>query len=219
MRNMLDQYPEGAVACVSDSFDIFQACAAYWGGALRDRVMQRNGTLVVRPDSGDPAAVICRVLDILGQKFPVRVNAQGFKVLDPHVRVIQGDGIDFQSLGKILEAVTRHGWSADNLVFGSGGGLLQKVNRDTLKFAFKCSSVEVSGVARDVFKRPVTDGGKRSKSGRFKLIRDHSGGETSYRTVPATAPGDDVMQTVFENGAVIRRTTFAEVRSRASVGL
>jgi nicotinamide phosphoribosyltransferase len=106
----------------------------------------------------------------LGQKFPVSANAKGFKVLDPHVRLSQGDGIEFQSLGKILEAVTNHGWSADNLVFGSDGGLLQKVNRDTLKFAFKCSSIEVNGEARDVFKRHVTDTGKRSKSGRLKLI-------------------------------------------------
>ncbi|MGD9722238.1 MAG: nicotinate phosphoribosyltransferase [Pirellulales bacterium] len=219
MRNMLEQYPTGTVACVSDSFDVYRACAEYWGGALRDQVLHRNGTLVVRPDSGDPAAVICRVLDILGQRFPVSVNAKGFKVLDPHVRLIQGDGIDFQSLGGILQAITEHGWSADNLTFGSGGGLLQKVNRDTLKFAFKCSSLVVNGEARDVYKRPVTDNGKRSKAGRLKMIRDESGGETTYRTVSESAPGDDVLQTVFENGQVVQRTTFAEVRQRALPGL
>lgn len=219
MRNMLDQYPEGTVACVSDSFDIFRACADYWGGALKDQVLERNGTLVIRPDSGDPATVLCQVLEILGAKFPVSVNSKGFKVLDPHVRVIQGDGIDFHSLGTILEAVTGRGWSADNLVFGSGGGLLQKLNRDTLKFAFKCSSVVVNGQSRDVFKRPVTDHGKQSKPGRLKLVCDECGGATSYRTVPEASPGEDVLQTVFENGAVVRRTTFAEIRKRASLGL
>jgi nicotinamide phosphoribosyltransferase len=218
MRNMLAQYPDGMVACVSDSFDIFRACAEYWGGALRDQIMHRNGTLVIRPDSGDPATVICRVLDILGERFPVSVNGKGFKVLDPHVRLIQGDGIDFHSLGTILEAITRQGWSADNLVFGSGGGLLQKVNRDTLKFAFKCSSVVVNGETRDVYKRPVTDRGKRSKSGRFKLIRSESGSETAYHTAHEAKPGDDVLQTVFENGEVVKRTTFAEVRKRALIG-
>jgi nicotinamide phosphoribosyltransferase len=219
MRNMLTQYPDGMVACVSDSFDIFRACAEYWGGALREHVLQRNGTLVIRPDSGDPATVICRVLEILGQRFPTSVNAKGFKVLDPHVRLIQGDGIDFHSLGKILDAVIAAGWSADNLVFGSGGGLLQQVNRDTLKFAFKCSSTVVDGVARDVFKRPVTDNGKRSKSGRFKLASTQGGESNAFRTVPESAPGEDVLETVFENGEIVKRTTFEEVRRRACVGL
>lgn len=219
MRNMLAQYSDGMVACVSDSFDIFRACGEYWGGALRDQVMGRDGTLVIRPDSGDPATVICRVLEILGAKFPITVNVKGFKVLDPHVRVIQGDGIDFHSLGKILAAVTAAGWSADNLVFGSGGGLLQKVNRDTLKFAFKCSSIIVGGKTRDVYKRPVTDNGKRSKSGRFKLIREPDGAGPRYLTVQESDPGDDVLETVFENGEVIRRTSLAEVRRRAAVGL
>jgi nicotinamide phosphoribosyltransferase len=218
MRNMLEQYPSGLVACVSDSFDIYRACAEYWGSTLRNEIMQRDGTLVIRPDSGDPATVLCRVLEILGEKFPISVNDKGFKVLDPHVRLIQGDGIDFHSLDKILDAITRHGWSADNLAFGSGGGLLQKVNRDTLKFAFKCSSVVVNGQTRDVYKRPVTDNGKRSKSGRFKLIRSDDD-VARYRTVPETTPRDDVLQTVFENGEVVRRTTFAEVRKRAALAL
>jgi nicotinamide phosphoribosyltransferase len=219
MRNMLAQYPEGMVACVSDSFDIYRACAEYWGGALRENVLHRNGTLVIRPDSGDPATVLCRVLEILGERFPISVNAKGFKVLDPHVRLIQGDGIDFHSLGRILNAVTAAGWSADNLVFGSGGGLLQKVNRDTLKFAFKCSSIVVNGAARDVFKRPVTDNGKQSKSGRFKLVNTQGGESNAFRTVPETAPGEDVLETVFENGEIVKRTTFDEVRRRACVGL
>lgn len=219
MRNMLAQYPEGMVACVSDSFDIFRACGEYWGGALRDQVMQRDGTLVIRPDSGDPATVLCRVLDILGEKFPTSVNSKGYKVLDPHVRVIQGDGIDFHSLGQILRAITDAGWSADNLIFGSGGGLLQKVNRDTLKFAFKCSSIVVNGEPRDVYKRPVTDNGKKSKSGRFKLVRGENGDALTFRTVLETESGDDVLETVFENGEVVKRMTLAEVRQRATVGL
>ncbi|MFN0051551.1 MAG: nicotinate phosphoribosyltransferase [Planctomycetales bacterium] len=219
MRNMLAQYPAGMIACVSDSFDIFRACEDYWGGALRQQVLERQGTLVIRPDSGDPATVLCRVLDILARKFPVSVNSQGYKVLDPHVRLIQGDGIDIQSLSRILEAVISRGWSADNLAFGSGGGLLQKLHRDTLKCAFKCASIVVHGQSRDVFKRPVTDQGKRSKSGRFKLIRESLGETITFRTVPESAPGDDVLQTVFENGELVSRTTLAEVRARAAAGL
>jgi nicotinamide phosphoribosyltransferase len=184
--------------------------------ALRERVLTRDGTLVIRPDSGDPATVICKVFDVLGQKFPTTVNAKGYKVLDPHVRLIQGDGIDFQTLGVILEAVKRHGWSADNIAFGSGGGLLQKLNRDTLKFAFKCASIQVGDEEREVFKRPITDQGKKSKSGRFKLVRrDAPGGDPGYATVKETDPGDDVLRLVFENGELVDPTTLAEVRRRA----
>jgi nicotinamide phosphoribosyltransferase len=217
MRNMLTQYPDGLVACVSDSFDVFRACSEYWGGALNDMVMSREGTLVIRPDSGDPATVLCRVLDILGTRFPTTVNRKGYKVLDPHVRLIQGDGVDFQSLGHILEAIKRHGWSADNLAFGSGGGLLQKLNRDTLKFAFKCSSIRINGEEREVYKRPVTDQGKKSKSGRFKLIRLDGPHGSSYATVKESDPGEDVLQLVFENGSLVNRTTFTEVRQRAAI--
>jgi nicotinamide phosphoribosyltransferase len=216
MRNMLDRYPAGTLACVSDSFDIFRACGDYWGGALRDRVLGRDGTLVIRPDSGDPATVLCRVLDILGEKFPTVVNAKGYKVLDSHVRLIQGDGIDFQTIGPILEAVTRHGWSADNLAFGSGGGLLQKLNRDTLKFAFKCALVLVGDLEREVYKRPITDQGKKSKSGRFKLVRRAGPAGPSYATVKESDPGTDELRVVFENGELVAPTTLAEIRRRAA---
>ena len=217
MRNMLEQYPTGLVACVSDSFDIFRACSEFWGGALREQILHRDGTLVIRPDSGDPATVVCQVFDILGTRFPTTVNRQGYKVLNPHVRVIQGDGIDFASLGQILAAIQAHGWSSDNLAFGSGGGLLQKLNRDTLKFAFKCSSILVDGEERDVFKRPITDQGKKSKSGRFKLIRTTGPAGPTFATVKESEPGDDVLELVFENGRVVRRTTFAEIRRRAAL--
>jgi len=49
---IIDSYPTGAVSCVSDSYDIFNACENIWGGALHDKVMARDGTLVIRADSG-----------------------------------------------------------------------------------------------------------------------------------------------------------------------
>ena len=134
---------------------------------------------------------------------------------------VQGDGIDFQTLGPLLEAVKRHGWSVDKIAFGSGGGLFQKLNRDTLKFAFKCASIRVGDQERDVYKRPITDQGKKSKSGRFKLVRATARGENhdgpGYATVKETDPGDDLLQVVFENGELTAPTTLAEVRRRAAV--
>ena len=218
MRNMLTQYPTGLVACVSDSFDIFRACSEYWGRELKDAVLARDGVLVVRPDSGDPPTVVVEVLRRLGEAFGTTTNSLGFKVLHPKVRVIQGDGIDFAMLGHILSAVKDAGWSADIIAFGSGGGLLQKLNRDTQRFAFKCSSVVVGDEERDVFKRPVTDGGKKSKAGRLKLIRAADGHLQTVRENEEPT-SSSLLQTVFENGRVIRQDSFAEIQSRAAEGL
>jgi nicotinamide phosphoribosyltransferase len=218
MRNMLTQYPTGLVACVSDSFDIFRACSDYWGRELKETVLARDGVLVVRPDSGDPPTVVVEVLRRLGEAFGSTTNSLGFQVLHPKVRVIQGDGIDFAMLGKILSAMKDAGWSADNIAFGSGGGLLQKLNRDTQRFAFKCSSIVVGNQERDVFKRPVTDGGKKSKAGRLKLVRDHN---DLVQTVRESEEPKSIslLQSVFENGQVIRHDDFDEIRRRAAEGL
>lgn len=211
-ENMLDQYPTGLVAVVSDSFDIFEACRDIWGGKLKEKVLARDGRLVIRPDSGDPPRIICEVLPILWEKFGGTTNAKGYRVLDDHVRIIQGDGIDFEMLDQILYAMKKGGWSADNIAFGSGGGLLQKLNRDTLQFAFKCSAILVDGEWRDVFKSPVTDRGKKSKQGRFKLVSDAEG---QYETVPQSDPRDDELVEVFRNGELTHESSFAEVRERA----
>jgi nicotinamide phosphoribosyltransferase len=218
MENMLDQYPTGLVACVSDSYDIIHACKTIWGKHLKDKVLARQGTLVVRPDSGEPTKVVVEVLNALGDAFGFTVNAKGFKVLPDQVRVIQGDGINFESLGDILLEMKRAGWSADNVAFGCGGALLQSLNRDTQKFAFKCSSVVVDGVERDVYKDPITDKGKRSKRGRLKLIKhrgwlDFSPTLETLLTVSEYGDGEDVMSVIFENGKLVKTYTFDEIRS------
>lgn len=212
MRNMLEAYPDGTVACVSDSFDIFRACREFWGTELRQNILSRKGTLVVRPDSGDPPTIILQVLDILGERFGTTTNSRGFRVLDPHIRVIQGDGVDFEMIGKILGRMREAGWSSDNLAFGSGGGLLQKLNRDTQKFAFKCSQIRVAGEERDVFKQPITDPGKKSKSGRLALIRDSDG---RFHTIRSDAPhAEDELVEVYRDGRLTREWSLAEIRAR-----
>ena len=213
-RNMLQQYPTGLVATVSDSYDVFNCCENIWGGVLKDEVLARDGTLVVRPDSGDPPTVVVKVLDILGDKFGVTINNKGHKVLHPKVRVIQGDGIDYAMLEKILEAMAVAGWSADNIAFGSGGGLLQKLNRDTQRFAFKCSSVTIDGEEKPVYKQPVTDGGKKSKAGRLKLTYVSGAHGPVLVTVPEATPGDDVLQPVFRNGELLVDQKLADIRER-----
>ncbi len=221
MRNTLEQYPAGLVAVVSDSFNVFAACREIWGGALREKVLGRDGCLVIRADSGDPPTILASgrpsVLGILAERFGYTTNAKGYRVLDPHVRVIQSDGVDFEMLGRVLAAVQKAGFSADNISFGSGGGLLQKLNRDTLKFAFKCAAVVIDGREHEVYKDPVTDHGKQSKSGRMKLVRSEGPGGPTYRTVKADEPGEDQLVEVFRDGRIVRQWTFSEVRERARV--
>ncbi|MBP7134146.1 nicotinate phosphoribosyltransferase [Patescibacteria group bacterium] len=212
-RNMLTAFPTGLVAVVSDSYDIFHACEELWGRELREQVLARDGVLVVRPDSGDPATVVVKVLNLLGSRFGFTTNAKGFKVLDPHVRVIQGDGIDRNSLGTILAATEAAGWSTDNIAFGSGGGLLQKVNRDTMKFAFKCSAICIDGQWRNVMKDPITDPGKRSKAGRLMLMRH----EDTFRTFRyETELAGNLLVPVFRDGELLNEQSLDAIRERAA---
>jgi nicotinamide phosphoribosyltransferase len=193
-ENMLDQFPTGLVAVVSDSYDIYNACENIWGKELKGKVENRQGTLIIRPDSGDPKVIVPTLLDILGKAFGYSTNEKGFKVLPSFIRLIQGDGIDEDSLPLILVAVATSGWSADNIAFGSGGGLLQDVTRDTLKFAYKCSNITVDGQDFDVYKDPITDPGKVSKKGRFT---------------------DTELQLVFKDGDLLVDQTLDEIRKRS----
>ena len=211
-RNMLDQYSEGLVAVVSDSYDVYYACEKLWGEVLKEEILQRNGTLVVRPDSGIPKDVVLKCVEILGDKIGFSVNEKGYKVLNPKVRVIQGDGVNYESIGEILENLKIHGWSADNVGFGMGGALLQKVHRDTQKFAFKCSCATVNGEDRDVFKDPITDHGKRSKKGRLKLVYENG----QYQTKALYEAGEDILQTVFENGVILQEIDFEVIKANSN---
>jgi nicotinamide phosphoribosyltransferase len=202
------------VAVVSDSYNVYEACEKIWGQALRERVLQRPGTLVVRPDSGNPREVVLKVLEILAVKFGYTTNGKGYRVLNPKVRVIQGDGVNYWTIQDTLTAMNRAGWSADNISFGMGGALLQQLNRDTQKFAFKCSNVTVNGEDRDVFKDPVEGHDKASKRGRLAL--HFTNGKWSTRqTHRDSVDHEDRLRTVFRDGELVVEQTVAQVRECA----
>lgn len=223
MENMLDQYPTGMVACVSDSYDIMNAVNNIWGDKLKDKILNRDGRLVVRPDSGDPVVTTLKVMEALWDKFGGEVNDKGYKVLHPNIRILQGDGIDRSMVWEILENFRINGFSSENIAFGSGGGLLQKFNRDTFKFAFKCSLAEVNGETRDVRKTPMeftkhhqyVKSNKFSKSGRLQLVQNTDG---SYETIDTnesdTKPKFYHLKTVFKNGELVNETKFEEIRRK-----
>ena len=215
MENMLDQYPAGQVACVSDSFNIYRACEEYWGTELKEKILNRDGTLVVRPDSGEPVQVVLKCLEILGDKFGFSVNEKGYKVLPPQIRLIQSDGVDLHMTEEILEKMKMAGWSADNIAFGCGGALLQKLNRDTCKFAFKCSSILVGSENRDVYKQPVEEPFKLSKKGRLALIVDKATGK--YQTVQEHEAVNDQLVDVFSNGKLLEDFTLNQIKERCKL--
>lgn len=211
-RNMVKQNgkPGGIVSAVSDSYDIFKACEL-WGTELKQDILDSGATLVVRPDSGDPAVIVKQCLQILEKYFGSTKNSKGFKVLN-NVRVLQGDGINHASIRSILYSITLAGYSADNVVFGQGGALLQIVNRDDQKFAMKCSAALVNGEWVDVYKDPIHDKGKQSKKGRVTLFKTEDG------FVSGVENGEpEALETVFVNGVLIRDMTFDEVRANATI--
>ena len=215
-RNMLTAYPSGLVACVSDSYDVYRACEKIWGEILKPDIEQRQGTLVIRPDSGDPVHVLTRVFDILAAKFGFTTNTKGYRVLPPCVRVIQGDGVNLFTIQNVLYQLSKfHGWSADNISFGMGGALLQQLNRDTQQFALKCSAAHIDGGWRPVFKTPVTDSEKNSKRGRLALVQDREGTLTTVENVGENATHHDLLEIVFEDGDVVKEYDLDSIRLRA----
>ncbi|WP_019587244.1 nicotinate phosphoribosyltransferase [Deinococcus apachensis] len=215
-RNMVRQFgkPGGIFAVVSDSYDLKHAINVHWGETLRREVEESGATLVVRPDSGDPPAMVRLAVNALAAKFGTTTNSKGFRVLN-HVRVVQGDGIDETTIRQILQNLSVDGFSAENVAFGMGGALLQKVDRDTQKFAYKASAGVIDGEYRGIYKDPVTDPGKRSKDGVLDLVLENGRMVTrQYRTFDTDFPGS-LMRTVYRDGEVLVRDTLDVVRGRA----
>jgi nicotinamide phosphoribosyltransferase len=214
-ENFLNKYakPGSIIACVSDSYDIYNACGNLWGTELKQKVIDSGATLVIRPDSGYPPEVVMNCLHILKEKFGFTVNDKGYMVLN-HVKLIQGDGITYETVGEILHRMQTAGFSADNIAFGQGGGLLQAHDRDTLKFAMKCSAIMVDGEWRDVYKQPITDMGKESKKGLIDLYIKNG----EYVTDRVFNPENSVSQTqaVYAGGFVkYNETNLETVRKLA----
>ncbi|MFC6981521.1 nicotinate phosphoribosyltransferase [Microbulbifer taiwanensis] len=215
--NMLEQFAGTGklVAVVSDSYDIWNAIENIWGGVLKDRVIKNGGTVVIRPDSGDPVKIVIESLERLMRIFGCTENSKGYRLLPEFIRIIQGDGISRRSIPKILQAMKERKQSADNVTFGMGE-LLQKLDRDLLSFAMKASAIRIDGHWQDVYKDPVTGPEKKSKRGRLALVRDAN---NKFRTIALEKLGDreNLLRPVYRDGQLLLETTFDEVRARAEI--
>jgi len=220
-KNMVEQFakPGQFFACVSDSYNIYEAAAGWATSGLLDIVKEKGAIAVIRPDSGDAMTVPIKIIEILMEHVGYTVNSKGFKVLPDHVRVIQGDGINRESLKVLIQNMIDAGLSLSNLAFGMGGGLLQHVNRDDLKFAQKCSAAQVAGVWRDVYKAPIDSPDKKSLKGRLTVIRNVETGEYVNHVTDYPIPDgfEDAMVTVYDHGIVAdKMLTLEQVRANSN---
>jgi nicotinamide phosphoribosyltransferase len=219
LGRVIDKFakPGAIFACVGDSYDMMNFVKTV-GTTFKQKLIDSGATLVVRPDSGDPATMSVAVIKELDKYFGSVENTKGYKVLN-NVRVIYGDGINEVSIRGILLNLKMAGYSADNIAFGMGGALLQHMNRDTMKWAMKACAALTDGTWVDVYKDPVTDSGKSSKRGRMSLFKSRLTGEfMTIRTDQGIIDSEwmDQMSVVFENGKLLREQTFDEVRAQSN---
>lgn len=170
------------VSIVLDGYDTMRE-ANMLCTKFKEKIVESKARIVFRPDSGDPRIIVPDILKMQARAFGSTVNKKGYRIVN-NVGVIQGDGIDSQSIVHILRAVSDAGFAASNVVFGSGGALLQKHDRDLFGFAQKASAIKQFGSWRGIFKDPVTDGGKASKAGRLATYRSRMNNEFICSALP-----------------------------------
>jgi len=214
LEQLFESYPSGILSLVIDSYD-YRNFVEVCGTKFKDVIIGRNGKTVFRPDSGDPVSVSLEVIEGLAKNFGYTVNSKGYKELPSYIGILWGDGIGYDGIRNILFAFRNNGWASSNIIFGMGGGLLQKIDRDTQRFAFKSSAQNRNGIWYDIFKQPL-DSSKSSKRGKLKLSQNSEG---HYFTVKDNSEDyTDCLETVFENGEIKKEYSLAEIRDRSREG-
>lgn len=234
VQQMFDKYakPGKAFATVIDSFN-WKKFIKNIAPKFKQRLIDSGATWLFRPDSGDAVKTPVEVVRDLGKVFGYTKNQYGFKVLN-NVKCIQGDGIGPEEVEEIIEALIEDEWCISNIVFGMGGGLLQKNDRDTQKFAMKCCAILVGDTWVDVYKDPAVfdeetwevldvPSFKKSKEGRLELI--HNAQTDAWQTVRTEDLESYVgkfgwasaLELVWDTGEWHRDMTLDEVRECAGI--
>ena len=208
--------PGSIVSIVIDGYDVFRETELLCT-ELKQDIIDSEAKIVFRPDSGDMMEIVPAILMMQEEAFGYNLTETGHKQIK-HVGIIQGDGISHTTLLQLLDRVIELGYSADCVIFGSGGALLQKVNRDTKKFAQKACSILVDGVWKGIAKDPVTDHGKKSKEGILTLGRNIVTGELETLRIDGGFPEgyEDAHVLVYYLGKLFNEVTLDEVRANVS---
>ncbi len=221
------------IASVGDSYDIFNFTDKVTSGEFKGKIeSDEYPTLVIRPDSGYAPDIINEMLNIMEKNnVQFTLNEKGYKVFKKY-RLIWGDGINMDTMKDILTVLRLRKYDASNIAFGSGGWLQTSHNRDTLGFAIKCSNITVENKIRyaiefggedteiitkeiEVYKDPITDAGKKSKKGKVTTYFNRATDEFFVDTIGKESIGClEVLETVIENGIIVKEVTLSEIRTR-----
>lgn len=220
INHVLDVVPDDMIASiVIDTYDAHGFIRNIAGDEdVMERIKNREGRVVFRPDSGNPLSIPVQIIELLGEIYGYTMNASGYKVLNHNIGVLQGDGMNKDSIVELYKILVSAGWAASNLVVGSGGGLLvEGLSRDTHRFAIKLSYGLIAGVRTNFTKRPLTDMTKQSKGGEMKVLKGYNSRYQTITTSTITAASFnahiDSMRIIFENGKYYPES-FASIKSR-----
>ncbi len=222
IKYLFTKVPTGIVSHVSDSFD-FWSFVTEGLVSLKEEIMKREGTLVVRPDSGDPVAVLCGtgkhndaeakgLIECLWDIFGGTINEKGYKVLDSHIGAIYGDSITLQRQDEIYKRLMAKGF-APNVVLGVGSYSYQYVTRDTHGSAVKATNVKLKGKSQEVCKDPKTDSKKKSAKGLLRIEKE-DGKFVMYDQQTEEQEREGLLETVFLDGKLIKETSLEAIRKR-----
>ena len=216
-ENIINQFLlEGKViASVIDSYDTFETASKIISSELKEKIINSKGTFVVRPDSGKLPDTIIELLDTLSseENFGYTLNSKGYKELPSYIRVIQGDGVDKNSIENILFSMKENNYSAANITFGMGGALLQKLDRDTYSFAMKVSAIHDGIIWKDVFKEPSSDQTKNSRRGRFAIVKNDELEVIDLEKLSQT----NLLKTRYKDGKLYNETDLKAIRNKVEI--
>lgn len=233
-RLLTETYPKGFVSIVSDTWDLWKVVTDFVP-RLKKEILEREGRLVIRPDSGDPVDIICGVIEepkaphgykhtkaekkgvyeLLWDTFGGTINEKGYKVLDSHVGVIYGDSITLERQKEIYKRLEEKGFAATNLVLGIGSYTYQYRTRDSLGFAMKATWCQINGEPKEIFKQPKTDSGmKNSLKGLICVEMDKDGKFFATDCVSKEEETYGCLEVVFEDGKLVKEYSLAEIRER-----
>lgn len=229
-RLVTEVFPSGILSIVSDTYD-------YWNlitnilPILKEDILNRDGKIVIRGDSGDPIKIICGdneaekdspaykgTVELLWEIFGGKVNSKGYKVLDSHIGTIYGDSITVERCEEICRKLTEKGFAVSNCVFGIGSYTYQYNTRDTFGFALKATHAVISGEEKFIFKDPKTDTGNFKKSQKGMCYVYKEGEDVLYKdelTIKEQESfKDNLLEVVFKEGKIIKDYSLGEIRDR-----
>lgn len=231
-KQLMETYPTGILSVVSDTWDLWKVLTEYLP-QLKEEVMNRDGKLVIRPDSGDPVDIICGenqelggdtpqakgVVELLWDLFGGTTNEQGFKVLDEHIGAIYGDSITTERAEQICQRLHDKGFATTNVVLGIGSFTYQFNTRDTFGFAMKATSVVVNGERREIFKDPITDDGVKKSAKGLVRVDEVDGEYVLVDQVTEEEEQKGALKTIYENGKFTKTFNLNEIRETINKNL